>query len=88
MTTEYELASFDREDMIYTKDQLLAPVADGQLAAPHPMVEDLDDDAYYAGAVAGPTRLQVDWVRLRRPEDPTLATARPVGGDNPKGGAA
>ena len=31
------------------------------------------------GEVTGPTRDQVEWVRERRPHDPTLPTARPVG---------
>jgi NADH-quinone oxidoreductase subunit I len=75
MTTFYELASSSRADMIYTKDQLLAPLEEGMLEAPHPMVEGLTDDDYYAGAVQGPTATQVRWVERHRPEDPTLAAA-------------
>ena len=42
------------------------------------MVAGTEDGDYYRGAVTGPTRDQIDWVREHRPEDPTLATARPV----------
>jgi NADH-quinone oxidoreductase subunit I len=76
MTTFYELASDSREDMIYTKDELLAPIQEGQLAAPHPMAEGLADDDYYAGRVSGPTAAQVAWVARHRPDDPTLPAAR------------
>jgi NADH-quinone oxidoreductase subunit I len=76
MTTFYELASAQRADMIYTKDELLAPAAGGMLAAPHPMAEGATDDDYYAGRVSGPTSQQVEWVERRRPDDPTLPTAR------------
>jgi NADH-quinone oxidoreductase subunit I len=80
MTTFYELAAASREDMIYTKDQLLAPLEDGMLAAPHPMAEGLTDDDYYSGAVTGPSPGQVDWVARRRPDDPTLAGAKAKAG--------
>lgn len=72
MTTEYELAGPTRAGLIYEKQDLLAPLADGMLAAPHPMVEGLDDDDYYRGSVTGPTPAQVDWVREHRPDDPTI----------------
>ena len=78
MTNEYELAGPTREGLIYEKQDLLAPMLGGMLAAPHPMVEGTDDDDYYAGDVTGPTEAQLDWVREHRPEDPTLGTARPV----------
>ncbi|MBF0698343.1 NADH-quinone oxidoreductase subunit NuoI, partial [Actinomyces bowdenii] len=47
---------------------------------PHPMVAGTEDGDYYRGAVTGPTRDQIEWVRAHRPEDPTLDTARPVPG--------
>jgi NADH-quinone oxidoreductase subunit I len=62
MTTFYELASANRQDMIYTKDQLLAPLEEGMLAAPHPMVEGLTARDYYSGKVTGPTGAQAAWV--------------------------
>ncbi|MFD1716491.1 NADH-quinone oxidoreductase subunit NuoI [Georgenia deserti] len=78
MTNEYELAGPTRESQIYEKQDLLAPMLDGMLAAPHPMVEGTDDDDYYRGDVTGPTEEQVEWVRRHRPDEPTLETARPV----------
>jgi NADH-quinone oxidoreductase subunit I len=37
MTNFYELADNNRADLIFTKDQLLAPLQKGMLAPPHPM---------------------------------------------------
>ncbi|MDR1428210.1 MAG: NADH-quinone oxidoreductase subunit NuoI [Bifidobacteriaceae bacterium] len=78
MSTDYELAGPSRSGLIYDKEQLLAPMADGQLAAPHPMAADTVDTDYYAGKVTGPDPEQVEWVRDRRPEDPTLPAAAAV----------
>lgn len=75
MTNEYELQGPTREGLIYEKKDLLAPLEDGMLGAPHPMVEGTSDGDYYRGAVTGPTSAQVDWVRRNRPEDPTLPKA-------------
>ena len=33
---------------------------------------------YYEGDITGPTQAQIDWVKQNRPDDPSLATARPV----------
>lgn len=78
MTNEFELADQTRAGMIYEKSQILAPLSEGMLAAPHPMIEGSTDDDYYRGKVQGPTQAQIDWVQERRPEDPSLTTARPV----------
>lgn len=78
MGHDFELADFTREDEIFEKQDLLAPLSKGMLAAPHPMVEGTTDDDYYKGEVTGPTQAQIDWVRAKRPDDPTLATARAV----------
>ncbi|HLV03986.1 NADH-quinone oxidoreductase subunit NuoI [uncultured Georgenia sp.] len=80
MTNEYEITGPTREGMIYEKQDLLAPLQPGMLAPPHPMVEGTDDDNYYRDEITGPTEAQVEWVRERRPEDPSLETARPVKG--------
>jgi NADH-quinone oxidoreductase subunit I len=37
MSNEYELADDNRADLIYTKEQLLAPLAPGMELPPHPM---------------------------------------------------
>ncbi|MFC4554457.1 NADH-quinone oxidoreductase subunit NuoI [Georgenia faecalis] len=78
MTNEYELAGPTREGLIYEKQDLLAPLADGMLAAPHPMVAGTEDDDYYRGDITGPTQDQVEWVRANRPDDASLAAVRPV----------
>ncbi|NHN55261.1 NADH-quinone oxidoreductase subunit NuoI [Calidifontibacter sp. DB0510] len=62
MTNEYELADDNRADLIFTKDQLLAPVLSGMLPAPHPMVEGMDERDYYLGKVTGATPAQQEWV--------------------------
>lgn len=76
MSNDFELAGPTREGLIFTKEELLAPLNEGMLAAPHPMVEGTTDDDYYRGEVTGPTPAQVDWVAQYRPEDPTLESAR------------
>nr|WP_300339626.1 NADH-quinone oxidoreductase subunit NuoI [Actinomyces sp.] len=73
-----ELVGPSRGGLVYDKQDLLAPVPQGGLDAPHPMVEGTEDGDYYRGAVTGATQAQIDWVRVHRPEDPTLATAKPV----------
>ncbi len=78
MTNDYELAGPTRAGMIYEKQDLLAPLADGMLAAPHPMVEGTTDTEYYRGEVTAPTAAQVEWVREHRPDDPTLDAAAAV----------
>jgi len=75
MTNEFELADRSRADLIFTKEDLLAPLREGMLAAPHPMVEGTTDGDYYRGEVTGPTPEQVEWVRRHRPDDPTLDSA-------------
>ncbi|MFB9955083.1 NADH-quinone oxidoreductase subunit NuoI [Cellulomonas denverensis] len=76
MTNEFELAGPTREGLIFEKQDLLAPLADGMLAAPHPMVEGTTDTEYYRGEVTAPTPAQVEWVGEHRPEDPSLPAAR------------
>ncbi|MDR1393167.1 MAG: NADH-quinone oxidoreductase subunit NuoI [Bifidobacteriaceae bacterium] len=85
MTTFFELAAQQRADMIFTKDQLLAPLEEGQLAAPHPMVEGLTAGDYYAGRVIGPTPAQAKWVEQHRPVDPAASSPGPAA---TKGGPA
>ncbi len=75
MSNEFELAVYDRAADIYEKQDLLVPLKEGMLAAPHPMVEGLCDGDYYRGEVTGPTQTQIDWVKEHRPDDPTIASA-------------
>src|SRR5438132_1490548 len=51
MTNEYELADDNRADLIFTKEQLLAPLTPGMELPPHPMrLADAKD--YYRGTPA------------------------------------
>jgi NADH-quinone oxidoreductase subunit I len=50
MGNEYELADDNRQDLIFTKDQLLAPLLSGMEQPPHPMRLGDDEKAYYVGA--------------------------------------
>jgi NADH-quinone oxidoreductase subunit I len=50
MSNEYELADDSREDLIFTKDQLLTPLLPGMEQPPHPMRLGDTEKAYYAPA--------------------------------------
>lgn len=62
MTNEYELADNNRADLIFTKEQLLAPLQEGMLPPPHPMVAGTEERDYYQGKVATATDEQRRWV--------------------------
>ncbi len=47
MSNEYELALDNRQDLIYTKEQLMAPLLPGMEAPPHAMRLGDSDTAYY-----------------------------------------
>jgi NADH-quinone oxidoreductase subunit I len=54
MSNEYELARDSRQDLIFTKEQLLAPLMPGMEQPPHLMrLGDTDKD-YYLGALSNP----------------------------------
>jgi NADH-quinone oxidoreductase subunit I len=55
MTGEYELADDNRENLIWTKEQLLAPLEQGMEAPPHPMRLGSDEKDYYDLGRAGVT---------------------------------
>jgi len=76
MTNEYEMAGPTREGLIWEKEDLLAPLQSGMLAAPHPMVPGTTDTEYYRGEITGPAQEQIDWVREHRPDDPSLEVVR------------
>jgi NADH-quinone oxidoreductase subunit I len=53
MSNEYELADDSRVDLIYTKEQLLAPLQPGMEPPPHPMrLGDDEKDYYVRGAIS------------------------------------
>ncbi len=68
MTNVYELADDDRGKLIFEKSQLLAPVQEGMVVAPHPMVAGLQERDYYQGKVAKATPAQRAWADAREAE--------------------
>jgi len=54
MSNEYELARDSRTDLIFTKEQLLAPLLPGMQNPPHPMWLGESDKDYYVGALTNP----------------------------------
>ncbi|HNQ07307.1 MAG TPA: NADH-quinone oxidoreductase subunit NuoI [Tetrasphaera sp.] len=56
MTNFYELADDSRADLIFTKEQLLAPLQPGMHTPPHPMAQGMEERDYYQGKVDGGTR--------------------------------
>jgi NADH-quinone oxidoreductase subunit I len=52
MTNEYELANDSRESLIWTKEQLVAPLQPDMEAPPHPMrLGETEEDYYRLGAM-------------------------------------
>ena len=49
MSNEYELASDSRADLIFTTEQLLAPLLPNMQQPPHPMLLGKDETDYYRG---------------------------------------
>lgn len=82
MTNFYELADNNRGDLIFTKEQLLAPLQEGMLPPPHPMVDGLEERDYYQGKVAKATPEQERWVtdHHAQPEHGLAPTGDPVEG--------
>ena len=62
MTNFYELADHSRADLIFTKDQLLAPIQPGMLQPPMPMAQGMEERDYYLGKVSGPSENQVEFI--------------------------
>jgi NADH-quinone oxidoreductase subunit I len=54
MTNEFELADDSRQDLIFTKEQLLAPLLPGMEQPPHPLRLGSDEQDYYVGAMQNP----------------------------------
>jgi NADH-quinone oxidoreductase subunit I len=54
MSNEYELARDNRRDLIFTKEQLLAPLLPGMERPPHPMRLGESEKDYYVGALDNP----------------------------------
>jgi NADH-quinone oxidoreductase subunit I len=54
MSNEYELARDNRRDLIFTKEQLLAPLLPGMEQPPHAMRLGDSEKDYYLGALTNP----------------------------------
>ncbi len=60
MTNEYELADDSRQDLIFTKTQLLAPLLPGMEQPPHPMRLGNNETDYYVRGNSDPQPVPAD----------------------------
>jgi NADH-quinone oxidoreductase subunit I len=65
MTNVYELAGDSRGELIFEKHQLLGPLQEGMVAAPHPMAAGTHERDYYQGKVTQATAEQREWAEAR-----------------------
>ena len=78
MTNFYELADDNRSKLIYEKSQLLAPIQEGMVSAPHPMVAGMGERDYYQGKVAKATPEQRAWADAREADLAAAETSTTV----------
>ena len=78
MTNFYELADNNRGDLIFTKEQLLAPLQEGMLPPPFPMPEGMEERDYYQGKVATATDSQRDYVERYARSAPATDAGEPM----------
>lgn len=83
MTNFYELADHSREDLIFEKHQLLAPLQEGMVSPPHPMVEGMEERDYYQGKVAKATPAQEQYSNRRGIEAADHAASESIGAGDP-----
>jgi NADH-quinone oxidoreductase subunit I len=74
MSNQYELALDNRQDLIYTKEQLMAPLLPGMEAPPHAMRLGDDDKAYY-------TVESQDPLQKGEPQSTANIAGRPITGN-------
>jgi len=75
MSNEYELANDNRRELIYTKEQLLAPLLPGMEAPPHPMRLGQTEQDYYVRALTEPgTSAGAEGVQAPRPRETSDST--------------
>ena len=76
MSNEYELARDNRQDLIFTKEQLLAPLLPGMEQPPHPMRLGESEKDYYVGALTNPgTSVGAERVRNSETEQTSATVA-------------
>ena len=73
MSNEYELALDNRQDLIYTKEQLMAPLLPGMEAPPHPTRLGEDEKDYYTVASQAP-------LQQGAPQSTANVAGRPIAG--------
>src|SRR5829696_3603903 len=78
MSNEYELADDNRQDLIFTKEQLLAPLLPGMEAPPHPMHLGDTEQAYYVDVPARTATLAADAVPADPPTHPSQGGPQPT----------
>jgi NADH-quinone oxidoreductase subunit I len=78
MTNFYELADDNRSKLIYEKSQLLAPIQEGMVSAPHPMAAGMRERDYYQGKVAKATPEQRAWADAREADLAAAETSTTV----------
>ena len=69
------VADSSRAELIFTKDQLLAPLQKGMLQPPHPMADGMEERDYFLGKVTEATPAQQEWVETYGVDDPAAAGA-------------
>ncbi len=69
MTHDYELADNSREKLIYEKEDLLGPLTQNMVSAPHEMVPGTTEKDYYEGKITGATPEQRAEVAARTDEE-------------------
>jgi NADH-quinone oxidoreductase subunit I len=81
MTNEYELADDDRQDLIYDKERLMAPLLPGMEQPPHPMRLGENEQDYYVQGPEMARRADVnDQVREEIAMTPGATTPQPAVG--------
>ena len=75
MTNFYEIADDNRADLIYTKDQLLAPLQPGMARPPFPMADGMEERDYYLGKVSTATETQRAFVDQHTPSTEAEVTS-------------
>jgi NADH-quinone oxidoreductase subunit I len=79
MSNEYELALDNRQDLIYTKEQLMAPLLPGMEQPPHRMRLGDDEKDYYTVASQAPTQTGAVQSQANVAGRPISAPAQEIG---------
>jgi len=83
MSNEYELALDNRQDLIYTKEQLMAPLLPGMEMPPHPMRLGDDEKDYYTAESQRPIMTGGPMSQANVAGKPHTANAHGLGRNHP-----